>query len=190
MQGDALQPESVSIAVRDNPDVVHTIGTLFEQPGKDGTYERLNRDAALTVARAAAERFDGKRPRCMIYFSASSAPPKSMLDERYLAAKRQAEAALMGDEFEGKLRIVLFRPGLIYSYHQRQYMLPFALSLFISSMILKPLTRRQAFIADAPLLDQEVAKAVLETLNNDQVQGICGIDRIRALARAWEKRAL
>ncbi|KAF7723520.1 hypothetical protein EC973_001895 [Apophysomyces ossiformis] len=188
-QGNALQLGSVERAVENNPHIVHTVGTLFEQPGPDGTYERINRDTALTVARAAAERFDGKKPRCMIYFSASSAPPKAFLDERYIVAKRQAEADLLDDEFKGRLRIVIFRPAFIYSYHQRQYLLPLALSMIVSSMILKPLSRREVLLADRPLLDQDVAKAVLETLSDDQVEGVCGIERMRALARAWEKRA-
>lgn len=71
-------------------------------------------------------------------------------------------------------------------------MLPLALSLIIGSAILKPLTSyvptNAMYFTDRPLLDSEIAHAVFEILDDSEVEGICEIDRIRQLAKAWEKK--
>lgn len=82
--------------------------------------------------------------------------------------------------------------GFIYSYHRRQLMLPFALGLIVGSAILKPLTsyvpKNALYLIDRPLLDSEIAHAVFEALEDDSVEGICEIERMRQLAQAWEKK--
>lgn len=69
-------------------------------------------------------------------------------------------------------------------------MLPFALGLIVGSAILKPLTsyvpNNALYFTDRPLLDNEIAHAVFEALEDESVEGICEIDRIRQLAKAWE----
>jgi uncharacterized protein YbjT (DUF2867 family) len=115
VQGNALDPQSLQGPLETNPNVVHTVGTLLDQSkkyGADGTYDRLNRDAAISVADAMAEKYNGIHRRCLVYFSASKAPPSFMLNERYLQAKREAEEALLGSKYEDKLRVVVFRPGI------------------------------------------------------------------------------
>jgi nucleoside-diphosphate-sugar epimerase len=114
VQGNALDPQSLKGPLESNPNVVHTVGTLLDQSkkyGADGSYDRLNRDAAISVADAMAEKYDGIHRRCMVYFSASKAPPSFMLNERYLQAKREAEQALLGQKYKDKLRVVVLRPG-------------------------------------------------------------------------------
>lgn len=194
VQGDALNAASLGPSFSTNPNVVHTVGTLIEQSkyGQDGTYDRLNRDAAITVADTMASHYDGINRRCLVYFSAANAPPKYLLNERYIQAKREAEQALLGDKYKETIRVVVLRPGLIFSYHRRQLMLPLALSLIIGSAILKPLTSyvptNAMYFTDRPLLDSEIAHAVFEILDDSEVEGICEIDRIRQLAKAWEKK--
>ncbi|KAI7893754.1 uncharacterized protein EV154DRAFT_500680 [Mucor mucedo] len=195
VQGDALDVASLKRSFEANPNVVHTVGTLIEQRkyGDNGTYERMNRDAAINVAHTMASKYDGINRRCFIYFSAGNAPPKYLLNERYIGAKREAERYLLGNkELNEKIRIVVLRPGLIYSYHRRQLMLPLALGLIIGSAILKPLTSyvpsSARYFTDRPISDSEVSHAVFEILDDTEVEGICEIDKIRQLAKAWERK--
>ncbi|KAI8388020.1 uncharacterized protein BYT42DRAFT_558661 [Radiomyces spectabilis] len=196
VKGNCLNQQDLKNALQTNLSVVHTVGTLIEQSKKgiEGSYERLNRDAAISVARAMAEQYDGKKRQCLVYFSAAKAPPSWLLDERYMRMKREAEAALMGQEFKNKIRVVVFRPGLMYSYHRRQLMLPFAFSLIVGAAILRPLSsyipNQLQYLTDRPLLDNEVARATFEALENEEVEGIYEIDHIRELAKAWEKKQL
>lgn len=70
-------------------------------------------------------------------------------------------------------------------------MLPFAFGLILGSAILKPLTSyvpSVAYLADRPIADSEIAHAVFEILDDNEVEGICEIDRIRSLAKQWEKK--
>lgn len=114
VQGDALDTKSLQASFDTNPNVVHTVGTLIEQHkyGDNGTYERMNRDAAVNVATTMASKYDGINRRCFIYFSAGNAPPKCLLNERYIGAKREAEQLLLNNkEFKEKIRVVVLRPG-------------------------------------------------------------------------------
>lgn len=120
VQGNALDPQSLQVPLESNPNVVHTVGTLLDQSkkyGVDGSYDKVNRDAAISVADAMAEKYDGSHRRCMVYFSASKAPPSFMLNERYLQTKREAEEALLGSKYKDKLRVVVFRPGMNFSIY-------------------------------------------------------------------------
>ncbi|KAI8378876.1 hypothetical protein EDC96DRAFT_493502 [Choanephora cucurbitarum] len=195
VQGDALDPPSLKVPFETNPNVIHTVGTLIDQSkkhGPNGTYDRMNRDAVLSVADTMLSKYDHINRRCLIYFSAANAPPSFLLNERYILSKREAEQALLGPKYKDKIRVVVFRPGLIYSYHRRQIMLPFALGLIIGSAILKPLTSYipdgALYIADRPLSDTEISHAVFEALEDDKVEGICEIEKIRQLAKEWEIR--
>ena len=98
VKGDALNPSSLTESFKNNPNVVHTVGTLIEQSkyGDDGTYDRLNRDAAISVAETMASKYDGIHRRCFIYFSAANAPPKYLLNERYIQAKRECRTSSFG----------------------------------------------------------------------------------------------
>ncbi|KAI7862822.1 hypothetical protein BDF14DRAFT_1885725 [Spinellus fusiger] len=195
-QGNALEPKTLVPALADHPAVVHTVGTLTEQTehGEQGTYESMNCAAAVSVARAMAAQHNGttSTKRCFLYFSAAHFPPAFVWDKRYGASKRAAEAALLGDEFKDTLRVVIFRPSFIYSFHQRLWVLPVALCCRVGSLLFRPLTHhlpeQLLVVADKPLLDDEVARATFEAIENEQVQGVCDIDRIRLLARQWEER--
>lgn len=71
-------------------------------------------------------------------------------------------------------------------------MLPLAISLIVGSAILKPLTsyvpQEALYFTDRPLLDSEISHAVFEALEDESVEGVCEIERIRQLAKAWEKK--
>lgn len=58
VRGDATSPESFGDALKKSDAVVHTIGTLIDSsilkgrnPGEVGTYEHLNRDCLINVAK-------------------------------------------------------------------------------------------------------------------------------------------
>lgn len=113
VKGDALNASTLESSFETNPNVVHTVGTLieFKKYGKDGTYDRLNRDAAVVVAETMAKKYDHVKRRCLVYFSAAHFPPSYLLDERYGLTKREAEQILMSDKFKDKIRVVVMRPG-------------------------------------------------------------------------------
>lgn len=113
VKGDALVPSTLEPSFETNPNVVHTVGTLieFKKYGKDGTYDRLNRDAAINVAETMATKYDHIKRRCLVYFSAAHPPPSFLIDERYGQMKREAEQVLMSDRFKDKIRVVVLRPG-------------------------------------------------------------------------------
>ncbi|GAA5796282.1 hypothetical protein HPULCUR_001652 [Helicostylum pulchrum] len=117
VQADALEPNTLRKSFDSNPNVVHTVGTLIEQSkyGSNGTYERMNRDTVVNVANIMASKYDGIHRRCLVYFSAGNAPPRYLLNERYIQSKREAEELLLGNkEFKEKIRLVVLRPGTTF----------------------------------------------------------------------------
>jgi hypothetical protein len=46
------------------------------------------------------------------------------------------------------------------------------------------------FLADLPILDDYISKAVFEAIENKSIEGICDGDRIRLLANRWELKML
>ncbi|KAG2180318.1 hypothetical protein INT44_003320 [Umbelopsis vinacea] len=193
VQGNALHPSPFSDVIRSADAVVSTVGVIKESKDEDGTFERLNRDAVLSVAR---EMVKTQPPnldrRCLVYFSAANAPPGFLLDPRYINTKREAEEALLSNEFKDKLRVVIVRPGIIYSMTQRKFMLPIAVETMLVSALLRPfrhhLPDAMQFIADKPLADDIVSMAVLEAIKKPDVQGIIGVDEIQELSNLWRKR--
>jgi nucleoside-diphosphate-sugar epimerase len=111
-QGNALHPEKFEDVLRESDAVVHTVATLFDssirqfkKPGEPGTYEEMNRDAAIALGSKLAELKDKK----MIYFSASKSIP---MIPRYLKTKLEAEDFLFSQK---DLRVTAMRPGIIYA---------------------------------------------------------------------------
>jgi nucleoside-diphosphate-sugar epimerase len=114
IQGNALHPSPFSDTIRAADAVVSTVGTITEGKEPDTTFERVNRDAVVSVAREMVKTQPAHLDkRCLVYFSAANAPPGFLLDPRYIGSKRQAEEALLSKEFQDKLRVVIFRPGTI-----------------------------------------------------------------------------
>jgi nucleoside-diphosphate-sugar epimerase len=124
VQGNALHPSTFSDVIRSADAVVSTVGIIKENKGhgEDETFERLNRDAVVNVAREMVKTQPANLDRrCLVYFSAANAPPGFLLDPRYINTKREAEDALLSKEFKDTLRIVIVRPGKTGSpSHQRQ----------------------------------------------------------------------
>jgi len=193
IQGNALYPSSFSDTIRAADAVVSTVGTLKEGKDKDRTFERVNRDAVVSVAREMVKTQPAHLDkRCLVYFSFANAPPAFLLDPRYVNSKREAEDALLSQEFKDALRVVIFRPGLIYSMTQRKFILPIAVESMIVSAVLRPfrnsLPDGAKFLADKPLSDDIVAMAVLEAIKKPDVHGIIEVDEIQKLSSLWRQR--
>ncbi|KAI8355354.1 hypothetical protein B0O80DRAFT_449053 [Mortierella sp. GBAus27b] len=140
------------------------------------SYEKINRDTALTVAKEAGK----EGVESFAYISAAFAPP--MVPNRYITTKREAEHALLTNQ--SGLRPIIFRPGFL-STPDRPLTLPLAGLLQISSTILgKSLwgTIPLAQAATTPPLSTEVfARAIMNAIENDKVRGIVDLDGIQEL---------
>ncbi|WFD33859.1 hypothetical protein MCUN1_000682 [Malassezia cuniculi] len=146
---DALAPESYRDLIASCTAAVHTVGILLESQykGQQGslagvangllkgwgfatsenplqpsgpTYERMNRDAAVTVARAFSETHtSGDAPFVMLSAADVMRP---LISPRYIETKREAEALITQIAHENAaLRPVYLRPGLMYHPHTRPW---------------------------------------------------------------------
>jgi nucleoside-diphosphate-sugar epimerase len=68
--------------------LIHSVGTIDEDPAAGVTFERINGDSAI-VAALEADRAGVDR---VVYVSSSAKPP--FVDEAYISARRRAEAAI------------------------------------------------------------------------------------------------
>lgn len=146
--------------------VIHTIGILRERPEHNITYERLNGESVIVTASAA---FTANIP-VFVMISASDAPP---LLKRYITAKREAESFLM----EQHGRSVIMRPGLVYGPGRKG-------SEFIASIT--RLGSRIPLLGTfpskyVPVHVTTLAKAVINSVMHDEIQGIISIDEIEKL---------
>ncbi|RUS15639.1 hypothetical protein BC938DRAFT_476866 [Jimgerdemannia flammicorona] len=213
-KGSALDPFTFRSLLTNTSTVVHTVGTIANQKnyGDQGTYEKLNRDAVVTVARElAASAADEGKKKCLVYFSAASAPPGWILDKRYIGTKREAEKILMGDEFKDQLRVVIFRPGwpelwqyyefryrclpacspLTTDCHEYPFVVPIAFGAIFASVLFSPFKSHipdsLTFLTDRPVSDKVVSKAVLRAVEQEDVEGVVDIAKIQELALEWSK---
>lgn len=91
--------------------LVHSIGTLSEDPDAGATLERINGDSAI-IAALEAERAGVDR---VVYISSSNKPP--LVREAYITARRRAEAAIADLDVE----TVVPRFGPVYGPDQPHF---------------------------------------------------------------------
>ncbi|KAG0349148.1 hypothetical protein BG004_001572 [Podila humilis] len=141
------------------------------------TYEKINRDTAITVANEAGK----AGVESFVFISAAFSPP--MVPNRYLTTKREAEHALL--THPSKLRSVIFRPGFMSS-PERPITLPLAGLLQVSSTILGDSVRGTIPFAQAlstpPLSMETLARAVMNAVENPEIKGIVDVGGIEELA--------
>ncbi|KAF9111042.1 hypothetical protein BGX27_005477 [Mortierella sp. AM989] len=141
------------------------------------TYERINRDTALIVAKEAAK----EGADSFAYISAAFSPP--MIPNRYITTKREAEHALLTNT--DKLRPIIFRPGFL-STPERPVTLPLAGLLQISSSILGNSLKGTVPLAQAistpPLSMETLARAIMNSIENKDIKGIVDVEGIQELA--------
>ncbi|KAG0306957.1 hypothetical protein BGZ98_001379 [Dissophora globulifera] len=211
VKGDSLDPSSYKDEIAGTNAVVHTVGLLLEsnykeiihsqsindltknvqsaiqgqnplEAGKSSksgpTYESMNRDTALTVAREAGK----VGVDTFVYISAAFGAP--VIPNRYITTKREAEHALLTNS--AGFRPIIFRPGFL-STPERPITLPLAGLLKISSAILgKSLmgTIQLAQAASTPPVGMDtLARAIMNAIENKDVQGIVDVDGMLQLAQ-------
>ncbi|KAF9544520.1 hypothetical protein EC957_011916 [Mortierella hygrophila] len=141
------------------------------------TYEKVNRDTAITVANEAAK----EGIESFAFVSAAFSPP--MVPNRYVTTKREAETALL--THPAGFRPIIFRPGFL-STPERPVTLPLAGLLQISSAILGDSVRGTIPFAQAlstpPLEMETFARAIVNSLENPEIRGIIDVEGIAELA--------
>ncbi|HYJ80130.1 MAG TPA: NAD(P)H-binding protein [Longimicrobiaceae bacterium] len=164
---DALDPGAWAGHLEGCAAVVHCVGIIAERPDHDETFARINGDAAVVAAGAAARAGVG----AFVFFSAAGRPP--LVPRAYLEAKRRAEAAILA----AGPRPVVFRPGIVYGPGRLPAYLPAAL-LRAGMRVpgVRGLARRWR-----PLPVAAVARAALRAAADPRVHGIVEVDDIARL---------
>jgi uncharacterized protein YbjT (DUF2867 family) len=111
IEGDVFAPQEWREALDGVDCVIHSIGTLSESPAEGVTFERINGDSAIITA-LESERADVDR---FVYISSSTTPP--LVSDRYLTARRRAEAAIRDLDME----TVVPRFGPVYGPAQPHF---------------------------------------------------------------------
>lgn len=160
-------------------------GQKIEPAEGDGqiTYELMNRDSAITLARGAAE---AKVP-AFAYISAAAGAP--VLPGRYITTKREAESAI-SSSFP-RMRSVFIRPGFLFD-SSRTFTMPMAAVTYggflANSVTGGNLTWLMGAGGAKPLKADLVAEAVVEGLADETVKGPMEVKEIEELAnRAWRR---
>lgn len=150
------------------------------------TYEAMNRDSALLLARAAAE----AGTSAFVYISAAGGAP--VLPARYIETKREAES-LIASEFP-KVRGIFVRAPFLYD-SSRFFTIPMAgitgaTALFngVTGGIFGGLL---GAAAAKPLKADVVARAAVEALEDGKTRGPVEVSELEDLAeKAWRKGML
>ncbi|RDW65537.1 NAD(P)-binding protein-14 [Coleophoma crateriformis] len=155
---------------------------------KDGqlTYELMNRDSAIALAREAAEH----QVPAFVYISAAAGAP--VLPARYITTKREAESTI-ASEFP-RMRSAFVRPGFLYD-SSRAFTVPLAamtgLGAVFNSVTGGVFGGIMGAAGTKPLKADVVADAVVEALSDESVKGPIEIQEIEELAqKAWRKGML
>jgi nucleoside-diphosphate-sugar epimerase len=144
--------------------IIYCIGIILERPNEHATYQRINTEAAITVADAAVAANVGT----YVHISVSRKPP--FIPPAYLATKRSAEERLQSYPF----RTAILRPGAVYG-PQRSW--SYLLKAIFDALALLPSRR-----ADFPLAVREVATAALGAATNPAISGVLDVPAIRRLS--------
>jgi len=108
---DVFEPATWRDLLDDADAVVHTIGTIQENPSQGVTFDRVNAESALLVAEEAV----GADVKAFVFLSVRDKPP--FVPSTFVAAKRRAEREV--PEQHPELRTVSLRPNLVYGPRRR-----------------------------------------------------------------------
>ncbi|KAL3476953.1 hypothetical protein BJX99DRAFT_270123 [Aspergillus californicus] len=149
------------------------------------TYELMNRDSAIALAQESSN----EHAATFVYISAAGGAP--VLPSRYITTKREAETTI--STLLPDLRSVFVRPPFMYD-SSRKFTLPIALGGFVGSQLNALVGNRLNFLGamvDKPLQVDVVGEAVVETLDDQSINGPVGPKKIETLAtKAWRKSML
>lgn len=155
---------------------------------KDGqlTYELMNRDSAITLAKEAAR----ENVSAFAFVSAAAGAP--VLPQRYITTKREAESTI-ASEFVN-MRSIFPRPGMLWD-SSRLITLPLAAATGVGT-VFNSVTGGvfSEFLGSAgiqPIKADVVAEAVVEGLSDDSVKGPVETQQLGELAtKGWRKGML
>lgn len=158
-----------------------------DAPQQQLTYETMNRDSAISLARAAAR----SGVSAFAYVSAAGGAP--VLPARYLTTKREAESAI-ATEFP-RMRGVFIRPPFMYDAAARPVTVPLAAATAVGALLNGATGGVLSGFLGAggvkPLKVDVVAEALVEALDDEAVKGVMEVKEIEALAeKAWRKTML
>lgn len=152
---------------------------------KDGqlTYELMNRDSAITLAREAA----AEKVPAFAYISAAGGAP--VLPRRYIETKREAESTI-SSEFP-LMRSIFIRPPFLYD-SSRAFTVPMAAVTGMGAVFNSVTGGIFGGIMGAagakPLKADLVAEAVVEALSDESCKGPVETKEIEQLAeKGWRK---
>lgn len=150
------------------------------------TYENMNRDSAIMLAKAAAQ----EDASAFVYISAAGGAP--VLPARYITTKREAESTI-ASEFP-RMRGVFVRPPFLYD-SSRPITMPLAAVTGASALFNRAtggiLGGFMGAAGAKPLKVDVVAEAVVEALDDETVRGPVEIPEIEELAtKSWRKNML
>ncbi|KAG8165681.1 hypothetical protein KVR01_004233 [Diaporthe batatas] len=167
---------------------------------KQLTYENMNRDSAVLVARAAEEGMAAATTTsssttaatgpAFLYVSAAGGAP--VLPRRYIDTKREAES-LLASGFP-RMRGIFLRPPFLYD-SSRPFTIPMAAMTGVGAAF-NGLTRGvfgglMGAAGAKPLRVDVVAQAAVEALSDEGVRGPVEVPEIEELAgKAWRKDML
>lgn len=178
-----------AISGRENP--VQGLKKAFAGGPKTGnpgqlTYESMNRDTAISLARVAAK----ENASAFAFISAAGGAP--VLPARYLSTKREAESTI-ASEFP-RMRSIFVRAPFMYD-SSRTITVPMA-ALTGLGVLFNRTTGGifGGFLGAAgvkPLKADDVAAAVVEALSEESVRGPVEVPEIEDLAnKGWRKGML
>lgn len=173
---------------KNNPNPLERGGADYKKPESAGqlTYEAMNRDSALLLARAAAD----ASTSAFLYISAAGGAP--VLPARYIETKREAES-LIASEFP-RMRGIFVRAPFLYD-PSRLITIPMAAATGVGALF-NGLTRGVlgGFLGAAgakPLRADAVARAAVEALEDGATRGPVEVPELEDLAeKAWRKEML
>lgn len=150
------------------------------------TYENMNRDSAIMLAKEAAK----ENASSFVYVSAAGGAP--VLPARYISTKREAESTI-ASEFP-KMRGIFVRPPFLYD-SSRAFTMPLAAMTGAGALFNKftggVLGGFMGAAGAKPLKVDVVAEAVVEAMEDETVKGPVEVPEIEVLAnRAWRKGML
>ncbi|EJT73169.1 NAD dependent epimerase/dehydratase [Gaeumannomyces tritici R3-111a-1] len=150
------------------------------------TYERMNRDSALILAKEAAR----EKVSAFCFLSAAAGAP--VLPARYLSTKRDAES-LISSEYP-HMRGVFVRAPFMYD-SSRAFTIPMAAAAGLGSLFNRATGGVLGGFLGAgavkPLKVEDVAAAIVEGLSDDKVMGPVEVPEIEELAnKGWRKEML
>ena len=150
------------------------------------TYELMNRDSAITLAKEAA----AEKVPAFAYISAAGGAP--VLPKRYIDTKREAESTI-SSEFP-TMRSIFIRPGMLYD-SSRAITIPLVamtgLGAVFNSFTGGIFGGIMGAAGTKPLKADLVAEAVVEALSDEKTKGPVETKEIEQLAeKGWRKGML